>query len=116
MTIQILQTVADIKAREESGEIMPVYFAAAWNPYRERLEPIACFAERWGDKGTLTAYAREGQHHGASRDYIREQKAATIEQAAPLLRELRGIYEDTPDAPRLQPISRQAFLILTRGK
>jgi hypothetical protein len=49
-----------------------------------------------GDPDTATCYAHIGQHGQCSRAWYRTTRAATPEEYASLLRELRNIYE-TPD-------------------
>lgn len=56
----------------------------------------------------LTCYAHVGQHSGASFDYYHSTRPASDAESAPLLRELRGIYESGPDAVTLQPCKRMS--------
>jgi len=81
--------------------------------------PVIFRAEKSGDfKGQVTAvfptlphdyagryftvYAHIGQHGAGSPGWYRETRAAKPDEFAPLLRELRGIYETGPDAVRLE--------------
>jgi hypothetical protein len=52
--------------------------------------------EEWAP-GQVTSYAHIGQHGGADRSWLRRGRRATPEQYAPLLAELRGIYETGDD-------------------
>lgn len=58
------------------------------------------------DPNTATCYAHVGQHGACSRDWYRTTRAATLEEYAPLLRELKGIYETGADAVCLRAVSR----------
>lgn len=53
---------------------------------------------------TVTAYAHVGQHSCASWEWVSETREATRDEAAPLLAELRSIYESEPDPCILVPI------------
>lgn len=55
-----------------------------------------------GDPTTMQCYAHLGQHGACSLDwYYSRTRPATPEQYAPLLAELRGIYESGEDAVTL---------------
>lgn len=59
--------------------------------------------------GSMLCYSRVGQHGACSNShYYRNTKPATPEQYAPLLSELRGIYESGEDAVRLIPLKRRS--------
>lgn len=49
----------------------------------------------------MTCYAHVGQHSGCSLAWYRTTRPATPEEYAPLLAELRGIYETGADPVRL---------------
>ena len=60
-------------------------------------------------QGSMLCYAHIGQHSGCSDSYYcHSTKPATPEQYAPLLNELRGIYEKGEDAVRLVPLKRRS--------
>lgn len=60
-------------------------------------------------QGSMLCYARMGQHSGCSDSYYYHgTKPATPEQYAPLLNELRGIYEKGEDAVRLVPLKKRS--------
>lgn len=85
--------------------------------------PVIFRAERAGDfKGEVTAvfptipadyhggilcYSHVGQHGGCSDAWHRSTRPATVEEYAPLLAELRGIYEQGEDAVTLQVCPRR---------
>lgn len=56
-------------------------------------EVLALFPEEIHSYGTITSYAKMGQHSGASPSLLRCKKAKP-DQYYPLLIELRGIYEN----------------------
>ena len=59
--------------------------------------------------GSMLCYAHIGQHGGCSNNYYyRNTKPATPEQYAPLLNELRGIYENGENAVRLIPLKKRS--------
>lgn len=61
-------------------------------------EAIALFpTERWNMRGDITCYAHIGQHCGACPSLLQAGRPATEAEYAPLLKELRNIYE-THDA------------------
>lgn len=85
--------------------------------------PVIFRADRSGDhKGSVTAvfptlpgtsdpwtavcYAHIGQHSACDRGWYATTRAATPAEYAGLLRELRGIYEEGPDAVRLDIVQR----------
>lgn len=85
--------------------------------------PVIFRAERSGDhKGSVTAvfptvpgtsqrysvtvYAHVGQHGTGCPGWYARTRAATPEESADLLRELRGIYETGPDAVSLAVVKR----------
>lgn len=83
----------------ESPEQLPVIFRA------ERAgefagEVTAVFPTLPGtnDSATFTVYAHVGQHSSASLDWYAQTRPATESEAAPLLAELRSIYETRPAA------------------
>jgi hypothetical protein len=57
-------------------------------------ECVAVFPTLEDRPGIVTCYAHIGQHGSCSRDWYFGTKKATPEQYAPLLAELRGIYEN----------------------
>jgi hypothetical protein len=67
---------------------MPVIF-------RKYMGEVAAYfpTERWDNEGNMTCYAHIGQHGGAHPSWLSKGKRATPEEYAPLLAELRGIYE-----------------------
>jgi hypothetical protein len=73
-------------------------------------DPVtAVFPSQRGTHNTDTAmsYAHIGQHGVCSRDwYTGCTRAATPEEYAPLLAELRRIYETGPDAVKLRVVKR----------
>lgn len=55
----------------------------------------------------VACYAHIGQHGGADLAWVRERtRPAKPEEFAPLLAELRGIYETGPDAVQLRVVQR----------
>lgn len=59
------------------------------------------------DPGVVLSYAHIGQHGACSRAwYVNATRAATSEEYAPLLRELRAIYEHGTDAVQLRVVRR----------
>ena len=60
----------------------------------------------FGMGGLLTTYAHVGQHGAGDEGWYRATRPATPEEAAPLLIELRSIYECDPDPTRLQVCER----------
>ena len=64
-------------------------------------EVVAVFPYLAPSGNYMTCYSHVGQHSGCSLDWYRRTRPATPEQYAPLLAELRGIYETGPDAVRL---------------
>lgn len=62
--------------------------------------------EPWNGAGDFTCYAHIGQHGGCSQAWYRSTRAATPAEFAPLLDELRAIYEAAPDAVELVPCLR----------
>lgn len=57
--------------------------------------------------GVVLSYAHVGQHGACSRAwYVNATRAAAPEEYAPLLAELRGIYEREPDAVKLRVVKR----------
>lgn len=62
----------------------------------------AVFPDRpWNWRGDLTCYAHIGQHSGCSLAWYRRTRPATPEEYAPLLADLRSIYETGADPARL---------------
>ena len=53
------------------------------------------------DVNTMTCYAHIGQHGACVSTWLWDTRPATPAEYAPLLAELRGIYETGPDACRL---------------
>lgn len=77
----------------QDGEVLAVF---PTEPY-SRSRPYA-----------VSCYAHVGQHSGADWDYVMTKtKPAKPEEYAPLLRELKGIYESEPDAVTLKVIQRR---------
>lgn len=71
---------------------------------KSKFELFALFPGLAGtnDASTCTSYAHLGQHSSADYSHcIATSRPATPEEYAPLLAELRGIYEAGPDAVRL---------------
>lgn len=68
--------------------------------------------EKYDERGNIMCYVHVGQHGAASRVWLRKGRRATVAEYAPLLAELRSIYETHDDehvtlkvyqrAPRLQ--------------
>lgn len=56
--------------------------------------------------GYVLSYAHIGQHSEASWQWYYGTRRATPQEYAPLLKELRGIYEREPDAVRLRVVLR----------
>lgn len=59
----------------------------------------------WSHSGGITCYAHVGQHGEASRACLSEGRPATEEEAAPLMRELRGIYGRDPDPSQIYELA-----------
>jgi hypothetical protein len=62
--------------------------------------------DKWNKSGDITCYAHVGQHGGASPIWLSKGKRATETDYAPLLAELRGIYETGEDAVTLKVYKR----------
>lgn len=75
---------------------------------RDRGEVVAVFPTLPADHGgSLTCYAHVGQHGSCDRGWLRDTRRATAAEAAPLLAELRRIYEGGDESVRLVPMQRQ---------
>jgi len=57
--------------------------------------------------GNLTCYAHIGQHGSCSAEWLRSTRPASESEVAPLLAELRRIYEIGDDAVQLQIVKRR---------
>ena len=85
-----MDSVRVIFRADKFGEVVAVFPDA-----EGRSDPNRRGASR------LNCYAHVGQHGDASAGWYRTTRPATEVEYAPLLAELRGIYETGPDAVRL---------------
>lgn len=72
------------KSGPHKGEVTAVFPDHEWSPWAK-----------------MSCYAHIGQHSGCSLGWYRKTRPAKHEEYAPLLRELRSIYETGPDAVAL---------------
>lgn len=83
---------------------MPVIFRKARDGEIFAVFPTQAASQRPSD---MMGYAHMGQHQAVSSEYVRESKPATESEYAPLLRELRSIYEThDEDRVKLVPVKR----------
>jgi hypothetical protein len=68
---------------------------------RKDFEVTAMLPDQSANQGRLCYYAHIGQHGEASYAWYHTTRAATPKEYAPLLAELRRIYEAEPDPVRL---------------
>lgn len=72
---------------------LPVIFRAERSG-QFKGEVTAVFpTEVWNARGDVTCYAHNGQHGGCSLEWYHRTRPATPAEYAPLLKELRSIYE-----------------------
>ena len=64
-------------------------------------DATAVFPDSPWNAANMTCYARIGKHSGCSLGWYRTTRPATPEEYAPLLAELRSIYETGDDHVRL---------------
>ena len=88
-------------------ESLPVIFRME-STGRGTASPLAIFPTLPGtsDPNSATCYAHIGQHGTLDRGYAASCRLATPEEYAPLLAELRRIYETGDDAVSLQIVKR----------
>lgn len=86
---------------------LPVIFRAV-RAGEFKGQVAAVFPSLVGDSrpGSVTCYSHVGQHGTCARDYYATTRPATPAEYMPLLRELRGIYEEGPDPVRLTIVNR----------
>lgn len=93
----------------EARPLLPVIFRAYRSgDFKGTVTAVFPTLPGTSDPYTATCYAHVGQHSTCDRAWYATTRAATPEESADLLRELRGIYErdDDSDAVRLQLVQR----------
>lgn len=85
---------------------LPVMFRVSKDADRE-VAAVFPTLPGTNDPSTVTVYAHVGQHGSAPWSYVRDRtRPATEAEYAPLLREVRSIYEGGPDPVRLRVVQR----------
>lgn len=81
---------------------LPVIFKRHYDRDLRRWFLTAFFPTLAWTRDDMTCYAHVGQHGGADHGFFLAGKPCKPEEYADLLAELRGIYEEEPDAYRLK--------------
>lgn len=88
-------------------ETLPVIFRAERSgEYKGQVTAVFPTVPGTYDPASATCYTHIGQHSSCWPGWYFKTRRATEEEAAPLLRELRGIYETGPDAVTIKPVQR----------
>lgn len=93
----------------EARSALPVIFRAERSgDFKGDVTAVFPTLPGTSDPWTCTAYAHVGQHSICNREWYATTRAATPDEYADLLAELRGIYErdDDADAVRLEVVQR----------